>query len=128
MRTPVADIKWGGACSEMAIVRSFASSLFIVLIVALPYLRVNVRDLILDDLKKIRDALIYQEARYPVNRTRRAAVGFGSCWDLVTSGVALLEKAGISPPSSSRHFDTITSKEELAQVFAYFFENGAASE
>ena len=111
--------------SQVFATRVFASSLLVILVVFLPYLRVSVPELFLE---KIRDGLVYQETRYPVNNKRRVAVGFGSCWDLVTNGVSLLDKANITPPSIPRHFDTISSSEELGQVFAYFFQNGAAAE
>jgi ADP-dependent glucokinase len=104
--------------------RAIASSFFILFIVALPYFTNTFHS----ELEVIRDALIYQETRYSVNTSMRAAVGFGSCLDMVTNGVLLLDRAGISPPLSPQHFDVVSSPDELAQVFAYFFENGAAAE
>lgn len=108
----------------MGLGQVLASSIFIFLAVILPYIQVSFRG----DLKRILNGLLYQERRYPVRQGNRVAVGFGSCWDLNTDAIATLEQAEISPPISSDHFDTISSEEELAKVFAYFFQNGAAAE
>ena len=104
--------------------QALASSIFIFLAITLPYVKVSFRG----DLKRILNGLLYQERRYPVRQGNRVAVGFGSCWDLNTDAIATLGEAKISPPISSAHFDTISSEEELAKVFAYFFQNGAAAE
>ena len=80
------------------------------------------------NLRKVLDGLLYQERRYRVNSGNRVAVGFGSCWDLVTDGVELMKFLEIDPPNVTAHYDVIDTEEELAGAFAYFFENGAAAE
>ena len=80
------------------------------------------------DLKSVLDGLLYQERRYEVNKASRVAVGFGSCLDIVTRGVEMMNFAGITSPSHPEHYDTISNTVELARTFAYFFQNGAAAE
>lgn len=80
------------------------------------------------EMRSILDGLLLQERRYSVNKESRVAIGFGSCWDIVTNGVKLMEMVNISVPVHPEHHDTISSREELAQAFAYFIQNGAAGE
>lgn len=80
------------------------------------------------EMKSILDGLLLQERRYRVNKQSKVAVGFGSCWDIVTNGLRLMELANISAPGDPVHHDTISSRPQLAQAFAYFFQNGAAGE
>ena len=80
------------------------------------------------DLRSILDGLLYQERRYNVNKENRVAVGFGSCWDVVSNGVDVMKTMGMVPPENTQHFDTISNAEELSRSFAYFFQKGAAGE
>ncbi|XP_078413411.1 ADP-dependent glucokinase isoform X2 [Cetorhinus maximus] len=63
-----------------------------------------------------------------VTSTAMYSGGFGGCLDIVADGVALLKKAGIKPSKNPVHHNFITSEEQLAESFAYFFPPGAASE
>lgn len=103
---------------------ALASFLVLILLATLPYTKVSFRG----DLQKVLNGLLYQEGRYVVGSGRRVAVGFGSCWDLVTDGVKLLTASKIPPPVTPEHYDVVSSREDLAKVFAYFFESGAAAE
>ena len=58
----------------------------------------------------------------------RVAVGLGSCLDGIVDGLELLGELGVSPPSEPVHHNVVSSNVEMAEVFAYFFEYGAASE
>ena len=58
----------------------------------------------------------------------KVAVGYGSCADIFTDALPLFKKVGINSPASALHHNSIDSKEELAQVFTYFFQEGAAAE
>ncbi len=80
------------------------------------------------DLKSVLDGLLYQERRYEVNKGSKVAVGFGSCWDIVTRGVEVMTVANVASPPYPEHYNTISTMDELARTFAYFFQNGAAAE
>ncbi|XP_067901406.1 ADP-dependent glucokinase isoform X2 [Heterodontus francisci] len=79
-------------------------------------------------LETVLSSLLKAERKVDLNRRPRVAVGFGGCLDIVTDGVTLLKKAGIKPSKNPVHHDYITSEEQLAESFAYFFPPGAASE
>lgn len=104
--------------------KAVASTVLLILLATLPYMKVSFKG----DLQKVLNGLLYQEGRYLVDNGRRVAVGFGSCWDLVTDGLKLFEAAGISPPVTPEHYDVVSNSGDLAKIFAYFFESGAAAE
>lgn len=80
------------------------------------------------DLARILHGLLKEE-EFPLrNRQNKVAIGFGSCIDIVTNGVELLDRVGIAPPETPLHNNVISSKEEFAKTFAFFFERGSASE
>lgn len=80
------------------------------------------------DLTRILHGLLKEE-EFPLrNQPRRVAIGFGSCVDVVTGGVELFEQLGIAAPEKPFHNKIISSEEQLAESFAFFFERGSASE
>ncbi|XP_060687329.1 ADP-dependent glucokinase [Hemiscyllium ocellatum] len=79
-------------------------------------------------LETVLTSLLKAERKVDLNRRPRVAVGFGGCLDIVADGIALLKKAGIKPSKNPVHHNFITSEEQLAESFAYFFPPGAASE
>ena len=59
----------------------------------------------------------------------RVAVGFGACQDVIVPALPTLEGVGISPPEHNpEHVRIIESKNDLQNMFAYFFQHGAAAE
>ena len=62
------------------------------------------------------------------NQQNRVAIGFGSCLDIFTDGLELLKRVEVAPPESPAHHDIISSKDKLAETFAFFFSRGSASE
>lgn len=80
------------------------------------------------DLTRILNGLLQEEEFPQRNQLNKVAIGFGSCVDIITEGVELLERLGAEPPEKPFHNNIISSKEQLAQTFAFFFERGSASE
>ena len=80
------------------------------------------------DLDRILDGLLKEEEFPSRNHKNRVAIGFGSCLDIFTDGLELLERVGIEPPETQVHHDTISSEQQLAETFAFFFGRGSASE
>ena len=86
------------------------------------------RDVFVADLDTILRGPLREERFRNVNSENRVAVGFGSCEDVFVDGLGLLRELGVGPPEIPRHHDVISSPEQLAEGFAYFFEYGAAAE
>ena len=104
------------------------SAILIILLVAVYYKE----DTYKADLDIILDGLLHQELRYNTQqqtRDPRVAVGFGSCKDVFAlDGLLVLDRAGLSPPSSPRHHNKLATGDHVTETFAYFLQHGAAAE
>lgn len=98
------------------------SLLFLVLATYIPTQKYQV------DLTRILNGLLQEEEFPQRNHLKKVAIGFGSCVDVITEGVELLERLGAKPPEKPFHNNIISSTEQLAETFAFFFERGSASE
>lgn len=85
-------------------------------------------DALKDHIEKVLSGLLRAEQKVSLPPKPRVAVGFGACQDIFSPAVEVLEKIGAMPPKKPKHFNQITSKEDLEQGFAYFFQHGAAAE
>ena len=108
---------------------SLLSAILILLLVAIYYKE----DAYKADLDIILDGLLQQELRHGVQQQQtrgpRVAVGFGSCKDVIAlDGMLVLDRAGLSPPSSPRHHNKLATDDHVAETFAYFLQHGAAAE
>ncbi|CAL1528501.1 unnamed protein product [Lymnaea stagnalis] len=61
-------------------------------------------------------------------KPQKVAVGFGGCEDIITDGLELIKILNLTSPKKAIHHDAVYKEEELAQLFAYFFQHGAAAE
>ena len=96
--------------------------LFLILAIYIPTQRYEA------NLARILRGLL-QEEEFPLrNQQNKVAIGFGSCVDIVTDGVELVQRLGIPPPKTPLHHNIISTQKELAETFAFFFERGSASE
>uniref|UniRef100_A0A6G1SKR1 ADP-dependent glucokinase n=1 Tax=Aceria tosichella TaxID=561515 RepID=A0A6G1SKR1_9ACAR len=67
------------------------------------------------------------ESRVKINKDLNVAVGFGSCLDIfVSSRELILDKH--QPPVNQVHHENIRTQDQLNEVLAYFFNEGAAAE
>lgn len=111
-----------------AVRKSLLSAVLLLLLTTIPVHKNTFRG----DLHRILDGLLKQEHDHhhqQGNRFPRVAVGFGSCLDVIAlDGVTVLGRAGISPPVFPRHHDKLSSADDVAEAFAYFFQHGAAAE
>ena len=81
------------------------------------------------NIERVLDGLLKEETfRRVSHETHRVAIGFGSCVDVISDGLKVLETLNIQPPLQTAHYDTVSSETELAEGFAYFFQYGAAAE
>eukprot|EP00794_Sanderia_malayensis_P019893 gene19893-21836_t len=79
-------------------------------------------------IQRVLDGLLKEERSVNITKDLRVAVGFGSCMDLIVDGIPLVKKLGLKPPDLPQHHDYFKSKEMIAEAFAYFLKEGAASE
>jgi len=77
-------------------------------------------------LDTVIESMLQYEANRPLEVPPRVAVGYGACRDLFVRGEFIM--ANQSFPSSPEHFLAVSSEEELRQMYAYFFQAGAAAE
>ena len=111
---------------KMASSTIFSSILAVVLAVAVYYYIKNKNQT--DFMERILQGLLREERNVNVSKHLRVAVGFGSCMDLIVDAVPLLEKLGIQPPGIPSHHEMIGDEKGLAEAFAFFMKEGAASE
>lgn len=68
-------------------------------------------------------------AEQKVNHVKpRVALGLGGCLDIIVNAIKLFEKLDYSPPTKVRHHSSLQTPEQLQELFAYFFQFGAAAE
>ncbi|GBP50326.1 ADP-dependent glucokinase [Eumeta japonica] len=82
-----------------------------------------------DRLSPVRDNLLNLETQNIVaygNKQPRVALGYGACHDLFVKATALLNHTEMN--GDPRHFNDISTKDELLRSFAYYFKHGAAAE
>ena len=72
-------------------------------------------------------SLLRVEKSFTVNQEARVAIGYGSCVDVVSSAADVIT-SHFDPPTELRHFDVISSEDQLLQSFAFFYVRGAAAE
>ncbi|KAJ8309330.1 hypothetical protein KUTeg_014204 [Tegillarca granosa] len=104
-----------------------AGSVLSISVVILAYLYYKDDPDIDNRLDQVLSGLLRAEKKLAIAKPR-IALGFGGCEDLVVNALNLFNKMGIEPPENPKHFDSVHSEEELAQLLAYFFQHGAAAE
>ena len=98
----------------------------VILLVAYWYHQRQVNDL-LTRIELTHESLLQIEESAFVNPKTKIAIGFGSCVDVIAqTRDVLLDR--YPPPKEVKHHDIIDTRDELLQVFAYFFQYGAAAE
>ena len=78
-------------------------------------------------INQILSGLLRAEKKISLPRTR-VALGFGGCEDLIVDGMSFFERFDLDVPENPKHHDFVGTKEELSQLFGYFFQHGAAAE
>ena len=79
-------------------------------------------------LSQVLHGLLEEERSVNITENLNVAVGFGSCMDLIVDGIPLVKQLGLQPPAAPRHHDVFSNKKQIAESFAYFLQEGAASE
>ena len=100
-------------------------SVVVLVLLYLPYQQ----DVFEADLERVLHGLLVEESFRKIDHTRhRVAIGFGSCLDVFSDGVDLLDELLVPHPEVAAHHDVIYSDDSLAESFAYYFQYGAAAE
>ena len=77
-------------------------------------------------LDTVISSLLKYEANHGEVSQPRVAVGYGACKDLFVTGAHMF--ANLSLTDHPAHFPSISTEAELLQMYAYFFQAGAAAE
>ncbi|XP_072163186.1 ADP-dependent glucokinase-like [Diadema setosum] len=107
---------------------TFGSILSIAIILFAVLYKRNNDDELSKRLQIVLNNLLRAEEKVNLHPRARVAVGFSLCRDAFARGVDLFHQMGEEPPPEARHVDEIRSAKDLAEIFAYFFSHGAASE
>lgn len=73
------------------------------------------------------ESLLNIEESVSVNPKTKIAIGFGSCLDIIVQSRDVIIDT-FSAPLQPKHYEMITTREQLLEVFAYYFQFGAAAE
>ena len=79
-------------------------------------------------LENVLNALLIQEKSVNISTDLPVAIGFGSCLDLLVDGIALMNALNKEPPKQKKYHQKIKTLNELSEMFAFFFSQGAAVE
>ncbi|XP_033105001.1 ADP-dependent glucokinase-like [Anneissia japonica] len=107
---------------------TIGSILSILAIIVAYFYKCNLDEQLKEHLDNVLKSLLKVEKKFQITPKTKVALGLGSCTDAFQDGIELLKRSGIEPPTETNHHSYISSKEGLAQTFAYFFQYGAAAE
>ena len=79
-------------------------------------------------IENVLAGLLLEERSVNMSTDLPIAVGFGSCLDLLVDGKPLMDALGLKPPAVPKYHETIKTLDDVAEMFALFFSNGAAAE
>ena len=71
--------------------------------------------------------LLETEKEVKVNSNLKIGIGYGACLDYIIQSRHLLLDH-FDPPVNAKHHYSISSRQDLLEVFAYYFSHGAAAE
>jgi len=77
-------------------------------------------------LDTVISSMLKYEANRPLEDSPRIAVGYGACRDLFVSGALMMVNQSF--PDNPNHYPDVANLEQLRQMYAYFFQAGAAAE
>jgi len=103
-----------------------ASAVILLVSILTYWYKSNVDDVLNDRLKNVLESFLDVEAKQQSGYSPRVAVGYGACMDLFISAKYMVENETF--PASPQNYLQIDNKQELMEMFAYFFQHGAAAE
>ncbi|GFS15232.1 ADP-dependent glucokinase [Elysia marginata] len=103
------------------------ASISVCVLIAAYFYQRHADEVLQERLRDVLSGLLRAEKKIPIE-SKRVAVGFGACEDIFTNGLALLNALNLTSPSEAVHQNFVNTPEELAQLFAFFFQSGAAAE
>nr|CAB3220275.1 ADP-dependent glucokinase-like [Phallusia mammillata] len=80
-----------------------------------------------EKLPSILQSLKTAEKEFKLASPPRIALGFAACVDIFVDAAAFLEAAKIPLPESPKHHISTATLEELSEIFAYVYTEGAAA-
>jgi len=113
--------------SSKSLTISFGAILSLIAVLVAYWYESNIDDNLRIRIELTHESLLMIEESVSVNPKTKIAIGFGSCVDIVAqSRDVIIDK--YPAPKQPKHYDIITNNDQLMEVFAYFFQFGAASE
>ncbi|KAL8607397.1 hypothetical protein ACOMHN_024422 [Nucella lapillus] len=103
---------------------SFLSVL--VIFVAYNYKR-QADEMLQDRMNQILSGLLRAEKKVPL-APGRVAFGFGGCEDLFVNAMEIVNRLNLTAPEGPQHYFAVHNATEFAELFAFFFQHGAAAE
>lgn len=98
----------------------------LVLLAAFLYKR-HTDEALQERLRDVLSGLLRAEKKASLPKVR-VAVGFGGCEDIFANGVELFKSLNLTAPKHGKHHNAVNNAEELTELMAYFFPQGAAAE
>lgn len=105
----------------------YGASISLMILLAAFLYKKNSDEVLQERLKDVLSGLLRAEKKVPLEK-QRVAVGFGGCEDIFADSMGIFQLLNVTPPAEIKHHDIVETKEELAQLFSYFFRHGAAAE
>lgn len=98
------------------------------MIIAMAYYYKRQADEMLQDrMNHILSGLLRAEKKVPL-APGRVAFGFGGCEDLFVDAMEIVNRLNLTAPEDPEHYLAVQNVTEFAQLFAFFFQHGAAAE
>ena len=72
--------------------------------------------------------LLRTEEEVPIHQQTKVAVGFGATADIFMDAIKVFDAINATAPEIPKHVEKIVTKEDLENIFGYFFQHGAAAE
>jgi len=104
----------------------FVSLVVLILSLVVYWYKRPVEDILQDRLSKVLDSMLDVEAKHKLPDSPRVAVGYGACRDLFVPAKYMVEND--TWPENPQHYLQIENRQELLEMFSYFFRAGAAAE
>lgn len=99
---------------------------FLILVTAFLYKR-HADEVLQDRLHQILSGLLRAEKKVALAQ-KRVALGLGGCEDVFASAREIIDRLNLTVPQTPRHYLSVQTGQQVAELLAFFFQRGAAAE
>ena len=100
---------------------------FMILVTAFLYKR-HADEILQDRLNQILSGLLRAEKKVSLRVQKRVALGFGGCEDVFAGAIELVGRLNLTAPQTPRHYLSVQTGQQVAELLTFFFQHGAAAE